>query len=300
MGGELAVNDQAQHLRDMARNRSANPAENAGRIKTRKGSGCRSIAVTGGKGGIGKSNISLFLALSLSRLKQKVLVLDADLGLANIHILLGIAPKHNLAHMIRGECSVQDILYQGPEGITIIPGATGIEEMANLDATRMETLLRGLNEIENLYNYLVIDVGAGIGRTATQIGAFADTALLVLTPEPTALADVYATVKMLVSRGATKMLVLVNMAATEKEGQDIFEKLETLTKSFLNVKLECAGILPVDPDIPRLVRAQKNLLIEKPGSGFSRRIQNCARLLCGMPPMNNDLGFFMRLFSIKS
>jgi flagellar biosynthesis protein FlhG len=295
------MKDQAQPLRDIARDRGirAGMGDSGFRSKINKGGLCRSVAITGGKGGIGKSNISLFLALALTRLKQKVLVFDADLGLANLHILLGIAPKFNLAHMIKGDCSVQDILYTGPEGITIVPGATGIEEMANLDAGRMESLLRGLSAMENMYDFLIIDVGAGIGRTATQIGAFADSALCILTPEPTALADVYATIKMLVGHGAGHLLALVNMATSDREGQEIFEKLESLVKNFLNVKLECAGILPVDPDIPRLVRAQKNLLIEKPSSAFARRIQNCARMLCGLPPAKKETGFFMRLFPLK-
>jgi flagellar biosynthesis protein FlhG len=286
------VNDQAQRLRELSRERSSGEHE-----RLKRGGACRSIAITGGKGGVGKSNISLFLALALSRLKKKVLLLDADLGLANIHILLGIAPRYNLSHMIRNECSVQDIMYNGPEGITILPGATGIDEMANLDGTRLESLMRALNEIENLFDYLLLDVGAGIGRTTTQVSAFADTALLILTPEPTSLADVYATIKMLVSHGSPRLSVMVNMAATEKEGLEIFDKLQGLVQNFLKIKLDFAGILPIDKDIPRLVRAQKNLLIEKPASAFSRRIQNCARMLCGMHVPLNDAGFFMRLFS---
>jgi flagellar biosynthesis protein FlhG len=285
--------DQAQKLRELAgetvRSRSIGQRRRGAATGTR----CRSIAVTSGKGGVGKSNVSLSLAVALSRAGRKVLLFDADLGLANIHILLGLTPKRNLYHVVRGECTLDEALCEGPAGITILPGSSGVAAMANLEATRLEELRCALSAIEERFDFVIIDGGAGIGAGTMQVASSADMTLLVLTPEPTALADVYATAKILISRGVRDLRVLVNMAAGAREGKEIFAKLRDLVRTFLHRELRLSAIIPLDRDVPRLVRMQKNPVISKPSSRFAVAVTSCARTLCGMPPARG--GFFARL-----
>lgn len=293
--------DQAKKLREMVReNRpvsgTAYTSRSTGLKKESKTCLCRSIAITSGKGGVGKSNTAISLAIALTRLKKKVLVFDGDLGLANIHILLGIAPKYNLSHVIREECDLKETLCTGPGGITIIPGSSGILSMANLESLRLESLLRDLSQLEAEYDFLLIDGGAGIGHVSMQLCSLADSAILIITPEPTSLADAYSTAKILLSKGMEKITVLVNMADSEKDGREIFSKLQSLAKKFLKKEITLAGIIPFDKNVSRYIRAQKNILFEKRSSVLAIKIQSLARKLCGMQPVKKG-GFFTRFFT---
>jgi flagellar biosynthesis protein FlhG len=297
----FGVNDQAARLRSMARRGAAAPAAAPARVSpvcAGRATLCRSIAVTSGKGGVGKSNIALLLAQSLARCGKRVLLFDADLGLANIHILLGMNPRHNLSHVVNGECGLEEIVCGGPGGISIIPGASGVEAMANLDAVALESLVRALTKLEARHDFMIIDIGAGIGQASMRISAAADTALLVLTPEPTSLADAYATAKVLFSRGMAHVSVMVNMAVSDREGTEMYEKLRALVKNFLKKDIILAGVLPLDKDIPRCIRTQRNLFLEKPAAAVLTRIGGYARGVCGMPAAASA-GFFARLFARK-
>ncbi len=292
--------DQARKLRKMAKGEktdkpgSSSPSKTHSRIK--KSGACKSIAITSGKGGVGKSNTSISLAIALTQLKKKVLIFDGDLGLANIHILLGIAPKYNLSHVLSEECDLDDVLCSGPGGITIVPGASGILSMANLEAVRLEALIRKLSRLENDYDYLLIDGGAGIGHSSIQLCTMADYTILIITQEPTSLADAYSIAKILVSRGNDKISVIVNMAESDKGGEEIFKKLRTLTRQFLKKDITLAGIIPFDRNVTKFIRAQKNIFIERKSSNFAIKTQNIARRLCGMPMIKNR-GFFTGLFT---
>ncbi|MBD3315539.1 MAG: P-loop NTPase [Chitinivibrionales bacterium] len=287
--------DQARRLRELAQEKVGSPARGKATSGGNRGRICRSIAVTSGKGGVGKSNVSLSLAVALSQMRKKTLLFDADLGLANIHILLGLAPKHNLLHVVNGACSIEDALCAGPEGVTILPGSSGIAAMADLERYRLEELQRKLSRIEESYDFMIIDGGAGIGKNTMLMSSSAGTALLVLTPEPTALADVYATAKVLVSMGVTDLQVLVNMAGNEREGREIFEKLRGLVRNFLRREIRLSGIIPFDRDVPKMVRMQRNPMQSKPSSRFAAGIQGYARALCGTSP--GRVGFFDRLLA---
>jgi flagellar biosynthesis protein FlhG len=292
--------DQAKKLRELVRDTKSDASRTttAPAVPGKRGltTACRSIAVTSGKGGVGKSHTTISLAIALTRLKKKVVVFDGDLGLANVHIMLGIAPKYNLSHVIREECSLSQIICTGPEGITIIPGASGILSMANLGSLQLESLVRELTSLEEAYDFLLIDGGAGIGHAAIQLSSVADTALLIIIPEPASLADAYATAKILFSKGVATIKVLVNMAETDKDGREIYEKLQSLVQNFLEKKISCIGIIPYDKNVSRYIRAQKNIVIERQSSPVALKIQNCARLLCGMQPLRRE-GFFTRLFT---
>lgn len=284
--------DQAGRLRRMAavgapRPQTRQPIARGGRTR------CRSIAVTSGKGGVGKSNIAICLAVAASRLNKRVLVFDGDLGLANLHILLGMAPKYNLAHVVKEECSLEETLCHGPDGITIIPGASGVLSMGNLPCARLESLIRQLSLLEEEYDLLVIDGGAGIGHAAVQLSLMADTALLILTPDPTSLADAYATLKILLTRGMKSVGVVVNMARSDAEARETFRRLDSLSRNFLNSGVELVGSLPSDRKVVSLVRQQRNPVVEMPTSDFSRGIRAIARRLCNMPSSHRS-GFFAR------
>jgi flagellar biosynthesis protein FlhG len=297
------VIDQAHNLRSLVRNRpdaapprDAEPSHVPVRVPAAvKGYFCRSVAVTSGKGGVGKSNLALMLGLALTNMKKKVLLLDADLGLANIHILLGLAPRHSIAHLIEGTCSVKDIICEGPAGIHIIPGASGLESLANLEPLQLELFIRALSSLEEQYDYLIVDTGAGIGRIATEFCRHADLGLLVLTPEPTSLADAYAMVKVLYEKHIARLSVVVNMAQSEREGREIFDKLNALVIKFLKVPLELAGIVSYDAELPRLIKKQKVVLLEQPMRQVSQQISQCARKICGLPVVKKE-HFFSRLF----
>ena len=281
-------------MRDRKDDSPSSGAQKPARKKSKSGA-CRSIAITSGKGGVGKSNTAVSLACALTLLNKKVLVFDGDLGLANIHILLGIAPKYNLSHVIKEECTITETLCEGPCGITIIPGSSGILSMANIELNRLELLIRDLTALEAGYDFLLIDGGAGIGHTSIQLSSMADYTLLMITPEPTSLADAYSVAKILFARGIKRIDVLVNMAETEKEGREIFEKIRSLVKNFLKKELSLAGIIPFDKTVSKYIRAQKNVLNEKRSSAVAKNIQNVARRICGIQQVKTK-GFFARLF----
>jgi flagellar biosynthesis protein FlhG len=254
----------------------------------------KSIAVTSGKGGVGKTTISLSLGIALSLLKKKVCIIDADLGLANIHILMGIAPKYNLSHFINEECSLPEIIISGPAGVDILPGASGIEHLANLDSLRLGLLLRKLKQLEERYDWLVIDTGAGIGKITTEFASKADMAIVVLDPEPASFTDAYAMVKVLREKKINRLAILLNMVKGDKEGKETFDMLNAVVVKFQGKSLDMIGMLPFDRQLPGLVRRQKMMLVENPRSLFSSRMFSCARAVSCVGDSANE-GFFTRL-----
>jgi flagellar biosynthesis protein FlhG len=295
------VNDQAKKLRELAErgvfdNGIAVAAPPEATIDRKEKSRCVSVAVTGGKGGVGKTNVALFIAVAIARMKKRVLLLDADLGLANVHILLGAAPRFNLSHMVRGECTINEALWKGPAGIDVLPGASGIEAMANLDRTGVGRLRSTLAEFECAYDYFIMDTAAGIGDSVTQFASRADLPLLLLTPEPTALADAYATAKVLYERGAQRIAVIVNMASSDREGTETFDRLNTLVVKFLQKGLTFFGCLPFDREVVRYIKRQQLVVLEDPLGRFSEKIQAVAWKLTGLPPPPDRRGFFARFW----
>ncbi len=255
---------------------------------------CRSIAVTSGKGGVGKTTISLSLAVALSLLKKKVCLIDADLGLANVHILTGIAPKFNLSHLVNEERSLEEIISKGPAGVDLLPGASGIERMANLDPLRLGLLVRKLSGLEQRYDYLVIDTGAGIGKITTEFALKADMAVVIAVPEPASFTDAYAMVKILYERKIARLAMLLNMVGGDKEGKETFDMLNALVVKFMHRPLDLIGMLPFDKQVSGMMRRQKLSLIENPNSVFSSRMSACARTVSGMRPACKQ-SFFARL-----
>jgi flagellar biosynthesis protein FlhG len=294
------VNDQATNLRASFQGVCTQAAAGYAprREETRRGARpCRSIAVTSGKGGVGKTTVSVLLAVALAQLKKKVCLVDADLGLANVHVLTGIAPKCNLSHLVNETRSLDEVITAGPAGVDLLPGASGIEQMANLDPVRLGILVRALMALEERYDFLIIDTGAGIGRITTEFALKADMAVVLMAPEPASFTDAYAMVKVLHERRIGRLAMLLNMTAGDREGKETFDMLNTLVVKFMGRPLDLIGILPFDRQVPGLMKQRKMILVENPRSLFSSRMAACARLMSGVQAVHTK-GFFARVLGL--
>jgi flagellar biosynthesis protein FlhG len=244
----------------------------------------RVIAVTSGKGGVGKTHISCNLAVLAARAGRRVLVLDADLGLANADIVLGVAPHYHLGHLLEASASLDDILAEGPEGVRILAASSGVQELTHLDDAQKLRLVTALDAIEDRFDLVVIDCGAGIGDNVLFFAGAAQEALLVITPEPTSLTDAYATVKVLSQQaGVEHFAVVVNSAPTGAHGREVFGRLTSVTDRFLTARLTFLGHVPRDENVQRALMAQRPVVELFPRSLYSRALQDISRDLLGRP-----------------
>lgn len=264
--------DQAQGLRVLAdQARRSCELEDTALVSARKTA--RTIAVTSGKGGVGKTNFTTNLALLLAQSGERVIVLDADLGLANLHVVLGVSPRFHLEHVMRGEKTLPEILYTAAQGVRIIAGGSGIAELANLSDTQRKRFVEGLADLDSMADVILIDTGAGLSHNVLAFVLASEEVIVITTPEPTAIADAYATIK-IVSREnpEASLKLVVNMATTEAEALATAERLRLVSKQFLGVNLEVLGYIPSDPSVPRAVRAQRPVALDNPNSPVARAI----------------------------
>ncbi|AWB67385.1 cobyrinic acid a,c-diamide synthase [Saccharobesus litoralis] len=225
------------------------------------------IAVTGGKGGVGKSNVSLNLAISLAQKGKRVLVFDADLGLANLDVMLGLRVHKNLSHLLAGECELQDILVKGPHGITIVPATSGTKNMVELTPNEHAGLIRAFSELEQQFDVLIVDTAAGISDMVLSFSRAAQDVLVVVCDEPTSITDAYALIKVLNREyGLFRFKVVANMVRSLREGQELFAKLSKVTDRFLDVAIELVAIIPFDENVRKSVRKQKTIVEAFPKS----------------------------------
>lgn len=245
----------------------------------------RMVAVTSGKGGVGKTNIVTNLALALARQGTRVLVVDGDLGLANVDLLLGVAPQYDLQDVILGQRSIRDVVFEGPDGIQVLPASSGVEELANLDEFRTECLIRSLSELDNDVDIILIDSPSGIGRNAISMVQAADQILVVTTPEPTSFSDAYAMIKVL-SRHPIKCVpsLLVNQANSEDEALSVARRVRTVAKRFLNLDIEYWGCVLDDESVAKSVMRQEPFLSTYPYSPAASCIYSLARRILGQEP----------------
>lgn len=216
------------------------------------------IAVTGGKGGVGKTNVSVNLALALAELGRRVVLLDADLGLANVDVLLGLTTKRTLADVIAGECDLRDVLIPGPGGIRVVPAASGTQSMVQLSTLQHSGLIQAFSDIGEELDVLIIDTAAGIGDGVISFVRAAQEVMLVVTDEPTSIADAYALIKLLNrDYGISRFRVLANMAHAPQEGRNLFSKLTKVTERFLDVALQYVGAIPYDEAMRKAVQKQR-------------------------------------------
>jgi len=220
------------------------------------------VAVTGGKGGVGKTNITLNMALSLAKQGKRVLVLDADLGLANVDVLLGIRVIKNLSHVLSGECTLDEVIVKGPFGVMIIPATSGTQSMVELSEMEHAGLIQAFSSLQTPIDFLLIDTAAGISNMVLSFAQAAQDIVMVVCDEPTSITDAYAVIKLLSKdHGAFKFKIVANMVRSLKEGNDLFTKLTRVTDRFLDVSLELIGCVPFDTNVRQAVKKQK-LVIE--------------------------------------
>ena len=216
------------------------------------------IAVTGGKGGVGKTNVSVNLALALADLGRRVMLMDADLGLANIDVLLGLSAKKTLADVITGECDLRDVRIKGPGGIRIVPAASGAQMMVQLSAAQHAGLIQAFSDISDNLDVLVVDTAAGIGDSVVSFVRAAQEVIVVVCDEPTSITSAYALIKLLNRDfGMNRFRILANMTHSPQEGRNLFAKLTKVTDRFLNVALQYAGAVPYDECVRKAVQKQR-------------------------------------------
>ncbi len=245
----------------------------------------RVLAVTSGKGGVGKTNIVTNLAIALARQGARVLVLDGDLGLANVDLLLGIAPQYDLQDAILGDRRIEDIVLEGPDGIRVVPASSGVEELANLDEYRTECLLRSLASVEEDVDLILIDAPSGIGAHAVSLSQAADEIVVVTTPEPTSFSDAYAMIKVLSQRPLKcTPALLVNQANSENEALEVSRRVQSVAKRFLNLEIGYWGFVLADESVPKSVLRQEPFLSTYPYSPASSCIIRLARRVLGQNP----------------
>ena len=255
------------------------------------------IAVTSGKGGVGKSNVALNLAVLLSAAGRRVALLDADLGLANLDVLVDVSARANLAHVVAGQRSLRDVVVDLPCGVQLVPGASGLARMADLNEFQRTKLVQELAGLEEENDVIVVDTGAGIGRNVISFAAGADTVLVVTTPEPTSITDAYAVIKVLVRQGyAGRLSLLVNFAADRNEARSAFSRIATVARQFLAAEVFDAGYILVDPKVPAAVRRRQPWVLAYPRCQASRCLAAlAARLSRGGGLLARKEGFFRRV-----
>ena len=284
--------DQAAQLRNLIKKNQQKPL-------------ARVITVTSGKGGVGKSSLSTNLAIQLQRMGNRVVILDADFGLANIEVMLGIRPRSNLADLIFKGKSLQEIITPGPLGIGFISGGSGIQELVNLTKGQVRTMVEKLNELDEIADVIIVDTGAGISDSVLEFVTISSEVLLVVTPDPTSIIDSYALLKTLDKRedfNAEESVIkmVANRVEDATQGNILFQKLSAVVREFLNVKLEYLGAIPQDTYLSRGVMTQNPVSISYPNSYASQAIFNLATVLSmkqpTMPQERKGIsGFFSKL-----
>jgi flagellar biosynthesis protein FlhG len=243
-----------------------------------KPSPVRVISVVSGKGGVGKTNVSCNLAMSLAMQDKKVMVLDADLGLGNIDVMLGLHPSYNLAHVISGERTLEEIIVEGPFGMKIVPASSGVEVMAGLSPEQHAGLVRAFSELHDRIDVLLIDAAAGISDDVLTFSRAAQEVLVVVCDEPASITDAYALIKVLnQDHGLRHFRVLVNQVASVQDGRELFAKLIKVTDRFLDVTLELAGTVPFDELLKKAVKKQKAVVDAYPRSRASLAFKKLAQ-----------------------
>jgi flagellar biosynthesis protein FlhG len=257
----------------------------------------RVIAVTGGKGGVGKTNVSVNLAVALAELERRVMLLDADLGLANVDVVLGLHPSSDLSHVVRGERELQEIVMQGPGGIQVIPGASGVRQMAGLSEAEHAGLIQAFSDLGSDLDALVVDTAAGISDAVISFARAAHEVLVVVCDEPASLTDAYAIIKLLNrDHGQSRFRILANMVQTTQEGHELYNKLCRVTDRYLDVMLGFMGSIPHDEALRKAVRGQRAVVQAYPRSRAAQAFRSLARKIDSLPmPIgaNGQLQFFV-------
>ena len=244
----------------------------------------RSIVVASGKGGVGKSHLAANLAVAVGARGARVLLLDADLSQANLDLLLGVHPRFDLRHLLNGEKSIEEILVPGGRNVTLVPAASGVPELADLDDYRREVLLRALGQLEASYDLMLIDTASGVSRQATSFCLAADDVVVMTTPEIPAFSDAYGLIKLLQTQGIARAPhLMVSMASSPEEAEETAHRIRLVARRFLRLELDSWGWVPFDPALPRALRLQEPVLTAFPQSPSAVAYQALAERLWETP-----------------
>lgn len=283
--------DQAANLRNIIKKSEVTQMPHKARV----------ITVTSGKGGVGKSNVSVNLAIQFKKLGKRVIIFDADFGLANVEVIFGIVPKYNMFDMIYDNKEITDVLTQGPLGIEFISGGSGVQELLKLDKNQLAYMIEKLYDLDRLADIIIIDTGAGISDSVLDFVIASNEVLLVTTPEPTAITDAYAVLKAIKKRDANiydkKINLLVNRTEYQTEGQEIYEKLNKVTNRYLDINLDNIGSLPNDKTLVKAVVEQKPVTMLFPKSNIAKGFEILADHMINGTPVDEQKGGLSNLFT---
>ena len=265
--------DQAEHLRNVIKAKNIRNVENT-----------KVITITSGKGGVGKSNMAVNLAVWFTQMGKKVIILDADFGLANVEVMFGTVPNHNLSDLIFGGQNIRDIITPGPMGIGFISGGSGVIGLNNLNHDQINFLVHNLSLLNDLCDILIIDTGAGVSDQVLEFVLASPEVILVTTPEPSSLTDSYSLMKALYKSPKflgkdTHVHLVANKVNSEAEGQAVYEKMNSVVRKFLAGDLDYLGMIPTDPTLERAVRNQKVVSIENPQTRSAKAFETLAAKL---------------------
>ena len=256
----------------------------------------RVIAITSGKGGVGKTNLSVNLGLALAEQGKRVALLDADMGLANVDVLLGMYPKFNLSHVLKGEKTLSEIIVTGPSGLQVIPASSGLQHMSDLSTVEQAAVIRAFSDIDQDLDVLIVDTAAGISSSVINFARACQEVIVVVCDEPTSLTDAYAFIKLLNrDYGLSRFHILTNMVQSAQQGQNLFQKLTKVTDRYLDVTLQFAGAVPYDEYLRKAVQQQSPVIAAYPRSKASLALKNVARQINNWP-IKGQAGGYLEFF----
>ena len=281
--------DQAENLRKIINNNNQLTQE-ASKIRS-----ARVITITSGKGGVGKSNVAVNLAVQLRKIGKRVVIIDADFGLANIEVILGIVPKYTFSDVMNGEKIITDIMTEGPMNIKFISGGSGVQDLIRLNESQLSYFIKNLYLLDKMADIILIDTGAGLTDAVLCFSRAADEIILVTTPEPTSITDAYALVKTLSAQNKESIpniKLIVNRVDDEEEGKEIYFKLKQVSKRFLDVDIEELGYIPYDRALVKSVKLQEPVSLSFPKSEVSRAFESISNKIANIDNANKEgLGF---------
>lgn len=299
------MNDQAARLREIIQQKRVFEQGITEKKASANSNPPRIICVTSGKGGVGKTNFTSNLAIALGKQKQRVLIIDADLGLANVDVILGVIPRYSFLDVINGTHTLKDIIVKGPHQVGLITGGSGLLDLVDMPQERIKALISQFNDLNDLADIILIDTGAGLSQSVLSFVMAAQEVIIVCTPEPTAITDAYAMIKTIGLKDKEKRIkILINRVESTNEGKITFEKLQNASKKFLNVDIEKLGYLAEDANVRRSVKLQTPFLLQYPNSPVSKNIELIADKLSheGSPIAENSIAeksnFFSRVLSL--